>query len=339
MTPKVSFCIATWKKPSFLRNTLHAILKQSKDDFEVVISDNDPAQSARDVVKAFNDPRLRYFSNKENIGMIRNFNAAIKRARGEYVIINTDDDPPYPDLLEQLLDLESRIPGYGCYFGANEVVFENERARKAWGIKYLRKAELGPWPAGEVRIFDRDNFPMNYMKLQVFPSVLWSAGIIRRDVLEKIGGVPDFGSPELADAFCVIQAGMERGFVALNRVISALVIHRENSSFRHGHTLKAAAVDGYAFIMKKLAGRPDMDTLRPVVEQFIRNAIVNKATQVQLLGADNWSREEKKNMNAMMKDLFSRPHLKAARWKYKIKLTMMRFPLLYQLFRLIKRAG
>ena len=80
--PWVSFCMSTYKRPGLLKTQLSSILQQTFSNFEVVISDNDPDCSARDTVSSFQDIRLQYFSNIENLGMIKSFNKSIERARG-----------------------------------------------------------------------------------------------------------------------------------------------------------------------------------------------------------------------------------------------------------------
>ena len=56
--PWVSFCMSTFKRPVFLKDTIQTILQQSFTDFEIIVSDNDPEQSAEAVVKEINEPRI-----------------------------------------------------------------------------------------------------------------------------------------------------------------------------------------------------------------------------------------------------------------------------------------
>ena len=66
--PKVSFCFTTFKRYDYLRSTLESVRNQTFSDFEVIVSDNDPEQSGRDIVESF-DSRFKYFPNEENLGM------------------------------------------------------------------------------------------------------------------------------------------------------------------------------------------------------------------------------------------------------------------------------
>src|SRR5262249_21172940 len=131
--PWVSFCLATYRRPQLLEQTLRSITHQTWSDFEVIVSDNDPEGSGGPVVEALGDTRCHYYRNTENLGMIRNFNAALAQATGDYVVLITDDDPVYPHMLATLRELWAGQPGYGMYFGACEVLQGEQGIAQAYG--------------------------------------------------------------------------------------------------------------------------------------------------------------------------------------------------------------
>jgi len=63
--------------------------------------------------------------------------------------------------------------------------------------------------------------------------MLWSTGIVEREIALKIGGMPDYGSPFLTDFSYMLLAGAEKGFVAVNTPLGCQVVHGENSGFYH----------------------------------------------------------------------------------------------------------
>ena len=103
--PWVSFCMSTYKRPELLKTQLSTILKQTFTDFEIVVSDNDPDCSARNTVSGFQDIRLQYFSNVENLGMIKSFNKSIERSSADFIVMVTDDDPVDIDFLQTFYNL------------------------------------------------------------------------------------------------------------------------------------------------------------------------------------------------------------------------------------------
>src|SRR6185436_6094647 len=105
--PFASFCFSTYRRPSYLRSTLEKILLQTFTDFEVIVSDNDENESAKEIVNSFHDQRLKYFPNGENLGMKKSYNKSLERSSGSYIIMIADDDPVYPEMLQTLYNLQN----------------------------------------------------------------------------------------------------------------------------------------------------------------------------------------------------------------------------------------
>src|SRR5215216_4911650 len=114
--PKISFCFTTFKRFDYLKDTLTTVQNQTFTDFEVIVSDNDPEQTARSIVEGF-DERFKYFPNDQNLGMKKSYNKSLERSSGEYIVMIADDDPVYPDMLETLLQLAEKYPGHSMYLG------------------------------------------------------------------------------------------------------------------------------------------------------------------------------------------------------------------------------
>ena len=63
--PYLSLCIPTYNRLDILQNTIESIYSDLKninlDDFEVVISDNEPNRSSKEIVNKFEYKNLHYF--------------------------------------------------------------------------------------------------------------------------------------------------------------------------------------------------------------------------------------------------------------------------------------
>lgn len=91
--PLVSIAIPTYNRANgYLRETIQASLAQTYPEIEIVISDNCSSDNTEDFVKSFGDPRIRYYRQSENIGMLNNFNFCIEQAHGAYFLLLPDDD-------------------------------------------------------------------------------------------------------------------------------------------------------------------------------------------------------------------------------------------------------
>ena len=91
--PKVSVLIPTYNCAKYIGQAIQSVLDQTFEDFEIVISDNASTDNTEEVVKNFENSRIRYYKNQENIGYTRNVYRLIHElARGEYCIILCADD-------------------------------------------------------------------------------------------------------------------------------------------------------------------------------------------------------------------------------------------------------
>ena len=98
--PLFSIVIPTRNRGRLLETSLRCALAQRLDDFEIVVSDNDSADTTPDVVRGFSDPRIRYFRTPRTLHMPDSWEFALSHARGRYVTFLSDDDGISPRLLE-----------------------------------------------------------------------------------------------------------------------------------------------------------------------------------------------------------------------------------------------
>lgn len=100
----LSIIIPTRERAGTLKYTLASALDQQSRDYEVVVSDNASEDDTPNVVKDFNDPRVKYYRTSTRLSMCDNYEFALSKAKGDYVIIVGDDDGVIPGMLDVLLD-------------------------------------------------------------------------------------------------------------------------------------------------------------------------------------------------------------------------------------------
>ncbi|QCP47749.1 glycosyltransferase family 2 protein [Trinickia violacea] len=96
----VSILIPAYKA-GHLREAIVSALRQTLQDFEILIGDDTPEAHLEALVKSFDDPRIRYFHHGFQRGTL-NFQALWKRASGKYVKWLCDDDVLMPASIEVL---------------------------------------------------------------------------------------------------------------------------------------------------------------------------------------------------------------------------------------------
>lgn len=109
----VSFCVPTYSRAGFIRQTIESALKQTMDDIEIVIVDDDSPDNTAEVVRGFSDQRIHYFRNERNLGVPENLNRAVSLAKGSYLVLLEDHDVLSPTYLEETLKIMERYPSVG----------------------------------------------------------------------------------------------------------------------------------------------------------------------------------------------------------------------------------
>lgn len=89
----LSFCVPTYNRPERIYKLINQIISLKYKEIELVIGDDNPLNiKTQEVVKGFNDSRIKYFKNKINLGFDGNIIRVINRASGEFVFLMMDDD-------------------------------------------------------------------------------------------------------------------------------------------------------------------------------------------------------------------------------------------------------
>lgn len=103
-SPRVSILIPFYNSEKYLPETINSILSQSYSDFELILCDDCSTDNSAEVVRSFDDPRIRLISNKVNMQQGPTRNKLIGEARGEYCIMFDSDDIFMPDRIKKQAD-------------------------------------------------------------------------------------------------------------------------------------------------------------------------------------------------------------------------------------------
>src|SRR5689334_13767589 len=98
----VTIGIPTRNRADFVVQAVRSALAQTFREIEVLVSDNASTDDTVARLREFSDARLTVIAQRENLGMIGNFNACLDAARGEYFLMLSDDDVLEPDAVESL---------------------------------------------------------------------------------------------------------------------------------------------------------------------------------------------------------------------------------------------
>ena len=92
--PRLSICIATFRRGRFIGETLDSVFSQLEPGVEVVVVDGCSPDDTEQVMAAYvaRHPQLRYVREAINSGVDGDYDKAVGYARGDYCWLMTDDD-------------------------------------------------------------------------------------------------------------------------------------------------------------------------------------------------------------------------------------------------------
>jgi glycosyltransferase involved in cell wall biosynthesis len=110
--PRLSIGLPVYNGERYLTESLDALLGQTFEDFELIISDNASTDGTADICRRYaeQDSRIRYFRQARNIGCAPNHNFVFGQSRGEFFCWTSADDLYARDLLKRCVDALTEHP-------------------------------------------------------------------------------------------------------------------------------------------------------------------------------------------------------------------------------------
>lgn len=175
MKKLVSVIILTYKNFNGIEKNLNSIFEQDYPNIEIVISDDCSENFDLNYIKKLlekksdNIKRIEIIKNIKNLGTVKNFNNAIKKSTGDYILPLSQDDSFYSkDTITKIVD------SFGEFLvisGIRKVVSEN-------GV------EKGELPSVEEREILKDKKLYNYLILNG-NLISGASTYYKREVFEK----------------------------------------------------------------------------------------------------------------------------------------------------------
>lgn len=145
--PRVSVIMPAYNAVRFLSEAVDSVLKQTFQDFELIVVDDGSTDRTRDVVAEFFDPRIHYIY-QDNRGPAAARNAGIAAARGEFIAPLDSDDLALPHRLTTQMSYLEAEPALSVVGSGYEWIDEQGQ-RIPWNNhswqKYPELNDLKDW--------------------------------------------------------------------------------------------------------------------------------------------------------------------------------------------------
>jgi glycosyltransferase involved in cell wall biosynthesis len=149
--PLVSVCIPTYNDAMFLSQSLQSIVNQTYQNLEIIIGDDASTDDTYAVVHRFQDSRISYRKNCNNLGQFDNVNSLVQRATGKYITVYHSDDVYDPSIIEKEVNFLEANLSAGAVFTMNwridqsgEIIGKSELLKEVKSGQCLSLSEVLP---------------------------------------------------------------------------------------------------------------------------------------------------------------------------------------------------
>lgn len=173
----ISIVIPLYNKEATVSRAVHSVLKQSFQDFELIVVNDGSTDNSCEVVESFNDKRIRLI-HQENAGVSAARNRGIEEAKGEFIAFLDADDEWMPNYLATQVQLAKDYPN--CAVFATNYEFIDEQGKTTKPI--IRRIPFSE-ESGEIT---------NYFEVasHSHPPLWTSAIMVCKKAIQQIGGFP-----------------------------------------------------------------------------------------------------------------------------------------------------
>ena len=95
--PKISVIMPVFNAELFLKKSIDSILNQTIDNFEFIIINDGSTDNTLNIIKSYDDKRIKIVNNQINIGISGSLNKGKALAAGEYIARQDADDISEPN--------------------------------------------------------------------------------------------------------------------------------------------------------------------------------------------------------------------------------------------------
>lgn len=103
-SPLLSVVLPAYNAESTIAAAIDSVLRQTWEDFELLVVNDGSKDRTAEVVRSIEDPRLRLIDAQKNRGVVEVLNSALREARGAFIARHDADDLSLPDRFRAQLD-------------------------------------------------------------------------------------------------------------------------------------------------------------------------------------------------------------------------------------------
>jgi glycosyltransferase involved in cell wall biosynthesis len=106
-TPLVSIILPVFNRIQYLEKAIKSVFQQTYWNWEFIIADDGSSQETKNFIKqnTYENSKTIIYSNQINLGLFQNLNCAIRKSKGDLILILCSDDYLVPECLERNINI------------------------------------------------------------------------------------------------------------------------------------------------------------------------------------------------------------------------------------------
>jgi glycosyltransferase involved in cell wall biosynthesis len=187
--PTVSVIVPNYNHAPFLRRRIDSILRQTFQDFELILLDDCSTDDSRAILSEYAaDPRVRLEFNEKNSGStFKQWNNGVRLAQGKYIWLAESDDYADERLLARLVTLLEAEPEATFAYCRSWRISEDDQ-QDGFADSYLDYLDSHRWSA-DFCADGREECRNYFISINPIPNA--SAVVFRKVIYECVGGADE----------------------------------------------------------------------------------------------------------------------------------------------------
>jgi glycosyltransferase involved in cell wall biosynthesis len=99
--PEITVLMPVYNGGKYIREAIQSILDQTEPNFILLIINDGSSDNSEEIIKSFNDPRIKYIKNEVNLRLGNTLNKGLDLATTKYIARMDQDDIAKPTRLEK----------------------------------------------------------------------------------------------------------------------------------------------------------------------------------------------------------------------------------------------
>src|SRR4030042_3601558 len=148
MNDFISVIIPVFNRENELKRALTSVINQTYQNFEIIIIDDCSNNDIYNIIKSFNDKRIKFFKNTENKGVSYSRNTGIKNSQYDIICFLDSDDEWFKDKLKLQIDFLKKnkklnvVHTEEIWIRHLKRVNQGKRHKKSGGDIFIRSLDL-----------------------------------------------------------------------------------------------------------------------------------------------------------------------------------------------------